>query len=380
MLFPLLERLAPVRSSTWVFVTWPGKYRHTLDNPRAVFEHIKDDAGIRKVILCRDDQDSSTVCVEGRNVVFVRAESIRGAYWVARCEFLLTGFGLSGVASYGSRITPKHRIIQLWHGVPLKRIGNLFPGESFWGAETPRYFATVCSSAEDRQIMARAFAPVPLERVWQFGLPRNDWLTKADNDLPADYRQWLHALRSRLAGRRLVLYAPTWRQSGPGAYPFSATESSQLASILKRHNAVLGVRAHSNESSRHLIDGSVAGGHFMILNDVPDVGVVLRLCNVLVTDYSSIYIDYLIADRPILHFVYDIDSYVDERGFLYDLDRALGSRPIRTFPELCELLDSALAGNDPDATHRHNAADLFHQHPLNSGKAVAIAIADCADT
>jgi CDP-glycerol glycerophosphotransferase len=216
--------------------------------------------------------------------------------------------------------------------------------------------------------------------VWQFGLPRNDWLTKADNDLPADYRQWLHALRSRLAGRRLVLYAPTWRQSGPGAYPFSATESSQLASILKRHNAVLGVRAHSNESSRHLIDGSVAGGHFMILNDVPDVGVVLRLCNVLVTDYSSIYIDYLIADRPILHFVYDIDSYVDERGFLYDLDRALGSRPIRTFPELCELLDSALAGNDPDATHRHNAADLFHQHPLNSGKAVAIAIADCADT
>ena len=370
--FLVLEHVFPARRNYWCFCTWDGGYPHTLDNPRAVFEEVKDDASIVKVILARSPlRGGIESTIEGERVVVVEAETLRGAYYLAISKVILLGYGSSGVASYGKHLTTKHRIVQLWHGIPLKRIGKLFPGERFWEAETPKYAATVCSSGPDRENMSNAFAPIPREEVWQTGLPRNDLILKPESGLPADYRRQLAELRTRLASRRLVFYAPTWREHGVGIYEFSSEEERALAAVLTRHDAVLGIRGHANRRTR-LSDAAQASRDGIIyLNDLPDVNLILRETAVLITDYSSLYIDFLVLDRPVLHFTYDIDTYVKERGFLYDLEAALASPYVRTCSELAERLDDALRRGITSYDWHARAKRLFHDHEDRSALQVA---------
>lgn len=363
--FLALERLLPLRRHQWCFCAWPNGYPHTLDNPRAVFEEVKDDPSIRKVILVRGAPAGATAA--GANVHLVEAESLRGALELARSGVVLVGYSLRSLSSYGRHLTARHRIVQLWHGIPLKRIGKLFPPETWWDEETHKYAATVCSSVEDRKAMAAAFAPLPEERVWLTGLPRNATVLTPEAELPADYRAQLDDLRARLAGRRLVLYAPTWRTGGDGIYQFGPGDKAALDAVLARHGAVFGVRGHANRRTDARDASAGADGGFIYLNDFPDVNVVLRLTDVLVTDYSSIYIDFLITGRPVLHFTYDRAEYVNERGFLYDLDVALAAPGLDTAPELVAALDAALARGQADPARYATARRLFHDRGDGDG-------------
>ncbi len=374
-LFPVFERLLPADDQLWCFCTW-DRHWHTLDSPRAVLEAIGSDPSVRSVVL---QKSRSTTGEDGdtSRVTFVRAESLRGAWYLARARVVVIAFGMRGLASYATGLAGKHLVIQVWHGIPLRRIGRLFPRETWWAAETPKYSAMVASSERERDNLSQAFAPVPREQVWLTGLPRNDFFLGEESALPADYRGHLAQLRQQLAGRRLVLYAPTWRDREEDHYRFSDEESKRLSEVLRRHNAVLGVRGHSNvrHLSRYTSDSDVA--EIITLNHLPDVNVILRETAVLVTDYSSIYLDFLLTDRPILHFTYDFESYLKNRiGFFYELDEAFVGARLLTFDQFVDRLDQALGNGVADIEQYRQVRDLFHAHPAASGAAVAARIKD----
>jgi len=262
--------------------------------------------------------------------------------------------------------------VQVWHGIPLRRIGRLFPRETWWAAETPKYAAMVASSERERDNLSQAFAPVPREEIWLTGLPRNDFFLGEESALPVDYRAHLAQLNAQLAGRRLVLYAPTWRDREEDHYRFSDAESRRLSEVLRRHSAVLGVRGHSNvrHLSRYTADSDVA--EIITLNHLPDVNVIMRETAVLVTDYSSIYLDFVLTGRPILHCTYDFDAYLKTRvWFFYELDEAFIGQRLLTFDEFLEQLDRALASGVADVPQYRQVRDLFHRHAGASGAAVA---------
>jgi CDP-glycerol glycerophosphotransferase len=358
--FTWFDRVLPVRDDFWCFACW-DRHSHTLDNPRAVFEAVKDDPSIRKIVLQKDV--SAPPVREGRNVRFVTADSLLGAWYLARSRVLLLGTALRAVCEFSQELDgERHLIVQLWHGIPLKRIAMLFPGDVTWPAETRRYAATVCSSERDRDIMERAFAPIPRERVWLSGLPRNDFILMDAAELPADYRAHVHELERALAGRRLVLYAPTWRKDEEALYVFSPDEERELERLMREHGAVLGIRGHSNVRHADVYTRERDAPSIISLNDVPDVNVVLRSTDVLITDYSSIYIDFVILDRPVVHFAYDIEDYVAERGFLYDLDEAFAGPCVTSFADLMVELGHALAEPARHGALRERARRLFHEH------------------
>ena len=367
--FVVFERVLPKRATAWCFCTWHNAYPHTIDNPRGVFEEVKNDPALVKTVLLKSPLGPDPGMRDGKNVRFVNVESLRGAYEMARSKVIILGYGLSGISSYARHLTRRHKLIQLWHGIPLKRIGKLFPGEDFWDAETLKYAATVCSSEQDQELMGAAFAPVP--HVWLTGLPRNDLIMKREGDLPLDYQGQLSALRKQIAGRKFILYAPTWRNEDSGIYPFSNDEWSSLECYLRAHDATMGIRAHAN---RRRIGDSQDGPEdsaIFYVNSYPDANLVLRLADILVTDYSSIYIDFLLTGRPILNFTYDLDSYVGERGFLYTLDEAMPDRPFRTFDELQRRLDAVFSGQELNLTQYEKAKRLFHGHSGEASKEVA---------
>ena len=91
---------------------------------------------------------------------------------------------------------------------------------------------------------------------------------------------------------------------------------------------------------------------FLVPNDIP-TNLVLGVTDVLVTDYSSIFFDYLSTGRPVLHFVPDLDDYRTGRG-LYLTEKQLPGPVSATVPELVGDLEEALSG--PERSPRTEAA------------------------
>jgi len=216
--------------------------------------------------------------------------------------------------------------------------------------------------------MAKAFSPILEENVWLTGLPRNDLILKEERLLPADYKQQLANLRRKVSGRKLVLYAPTWRQSREGVFAYSPKQKRTIESLMEKHNAVFAIRRHANEQEGSQYQGQVSESGIIDVSDFPDVNLILRETEVLITDYSSIYIDFLLMNKPILHFTYDIDRYIGERGFLYNFEDAIAGPYFCSFKELIDHLDSALASQNPRHCKHSSATELFHTHTRQSAK------------
>lgn len=161
---------------------------------------------------------------------------------------------------------------------------------------------------------AVAYFHLYLPNIVITGAAKNDILIQ--DMIPKYYQTQQSQLDQALAGRRLITYAPTWRTTG-NSYPWNEDEVHQLRMLLNRTNAVLGVAGHQYLRNRHIPEGE----EFIDLNALQiDVQVILRRTDVLISDYSSIWIDFLLKEKPIVLFQYDRAEYLSDRGILFDTD------------------------------------------------------------
>lgn len=344
---PELDATIAKDPDLWVFASWGHYGRHTMDNPRAIFETVKATPRIRKVVLMNGAFEPSNFTEAGQNVTFLPLFSEEALHVLMQAGVIVTGYALHG--QFGYRKLPKHpdrKILQAWHGIPIKRIGLTLPSklEPFWKQEHSRYWAVPSSSELDRQTMIKSFAPRDPDRVKLTGLPRHDFLACAESSLPKDYREDLDKIRARLKGRRLVLYAPTWRSDPKDRIDLSLDELQRLDRLFAAHNAVIGFRMHRN-MVRHRQYFPMASSNVVQLGDIPDVNILMRLCDAVVTDYSSLYLDFMLLNRPVFLYTPDLARYRQTRGLNYDPGLFMPHETeITTFDQLHDHLRGFLEG------------------------------------
>ncbi len=334
-------------------------------NERAVFEEVKDDPAIRKIIFTRDRE----VVADGANVEVVPLESPRGQQLLMRCAQLFVKHSPTRNLVYPVA-AHLHTIINLWHGIPLKRIGHASLDMRDRQRENDREHlkcrAVISSSKVDTLAMAASFYPLSFNDIWPTGLPRNDFILREEAALPTDMQDKLRELRGLLGGRRLLLFMPTFRNAQDEAYyRYSDDELARLADWLARNDVVLGIREHMADSARVYTD-QLARLAPLDLGDqhFPDAELLYREAAILLTDYSSCFIDFMLTGKPAISFAYDLESYATlERGLFYDLEFAFPGPVCRTFAELEAALEGALAPGDPaTAAVRAHQRALFFDH------------------
>ncbi len=339
------DRWAPKFDHWWAFPVCAFTHQLT-GNERAVFEAVADDPSVKKIVLTR----SRAVELEGQNVVTVPLESPEGQHYLLRAGQLFVKHGAR--INVGFRLLPERRnIVNLWHGIPLKRFGLASHGiddvRDQLLLENSRSRAVIASSRVDSLAMAAAFAPLSIRDMWVTGLPRFDFVLRAESRLPGDLRRQLAELRDLVGDRKLVLFCPTFRDDQEeGYYTFSEGELEWLSQWQRRHGAVLGVREHMADTAhaytRQLEDLGVldlSAGRF------PDVEVVYRVASAVVSDYSSCLVDFLVTGRPVVSFAYDHDRYRDdERGLFYELEDVLPGPVCADFEQLSRAMDLLFDG------------------------------------
>ncbi|GGO59381.1 hypothetical protein GCM10010910_02210 [Microbacterium nanhaiense] len=224
------------------------------------------------------------------------------------------------------------RVLQTWHGTPLKRLALTRPGfrPRAWGAvlkESRRWDVLLAQNTYAARLLARAYAFRGRE-MWVEGYPRNDALATGDGG----------STRRQLGiadGERVLLYAPTWRDDRSEMVDF--LDPAELA---ERTGSVVLVRGHS----RTLLPGqSVTGSRVIDVTGYADAARLMCAADAMITDYSSVMFDFTITGRPIYFFVPDLEHYrSDLRGFYFDLAERAPGPVVRTADELVEAL-----GEDP---------------------------------
>jgi CDP-glycerol glycerophosphotransferase len=252
--------------------------------------------------------------------------------------------------------------VQTWHGTPLKRIGldvvatteTAMNGKAEiddrYRVEATKITTFLSSAPFTTQAFASAFG-LPEAGVGspfvETGNPRNDRLVNATDAEVA-------AVRGRLGlapGVRVILYAPTWRDdqhdSRSGYIYRQPLDIGQLRAALG-DGWVLLYRAH------YLVTNVIDfAGHDGFVRDVSRIDDINELClasDVLITDYSSVYFDYALLDRPMVFYMYDLERYASAlRGFYLPIDEVPG--PVVTTQD---ALEDALL--DPELSTRHARA------------------------
>lgn len=324
-------------------------YDHLLGgNDRMVFESVKNDPNIRKVILTR----SKCVQAEGVNVDIVPLKSLAGQRLLMQSRYIFVKHA-PRINTIFPLDAKQHRFINLWHGIPLKRIGyaslDLQDKLQSISAEHARCHSVIASSKIDRMAMASAFYPLNFHNIWLTGLPRNDVILREETLLPVDFQEQLVRLRQTLGGRRLVLFAPTFRNAqAEGYYVFSESERQALAECLRKHNAVLGVREHMADKANSYSQ-ALSGVDMPVISldrrYFADIELLYRESDLLITDYSSCFIDFMLTGKPEICFAYDYESYAgSERGLFYELTDVFPGPVCHDFRALLQSLDEILAG------------------------------------
>lgn len=254
----------------------------------------------------------------------------------------------------------KHRaIINLWHGVPLKKIALMEPRASklsrlyFQWIFSRNYTYILTTAYELVPIMAASFH-VREEQVKVWGQPRNDVILKRGEKSLGDLFGELPEYK------KAVLYAPTYRRGGGARlFPFEDTDLSKLAGFLEQEKLLLVFRAHIRDE----FFGSCCEGPRMLnagADIVDDITEYLACFDVLITDYSSIYIDYLLLDRPIIFLPYDKEEYLHERGMNFDYDEVTPGAKPNSFSEFLQALKRSL-DKDGDQEQRRRVCQRLNE-------------------
>lgn len=356
-----LEHFGQIRPDFHIWLFSSTDNSHYNYNSRYLFEYVKENLPeITPLFVINDPELRNSLSSKYGKQYFIETESIQGIRQALSAGVWFTSAGLP---AYGTGLHKKRLIINLWHGVPLKKIALLDPNLKkaariyFKKIFSENYTCILTTSHELIPLMARSFA-VSEDKIKVWGQPRNDGMFQKN-----DCRKILGQLFPDLPEyTKTVLYAPTFRDYGQvQLFPFKDFDQKQLEAFLEEKNMLLFIRTHVAEQ------GSAApylGKRIRFLGNeqAEDVTGILNIFDCLITDYSSIYIDYLLTDKPMIFLPYDRQQYLDGRGMNFDYDDVTPGPKPETFND---FLDALSPKEDFWKSERTRVNRLFNeiQHP-----------------
>jgi CDP-glycerol glycerophosphotransferase len=255
--------------------------------------------------------------------------------------------------------------IQLWHGVGFKKIELellkeyrkrmkvtnwlVFVAYRYLAGRYPLYDAVISTSpfytthVFENSLRAR--------KILDYGYPRNDIL-KGNNLFDENNLKLLYAklevikLLKELKkdGFRIVMYAPTFRDSGGDPVSDGALDLRSLNELGEKQRILFILKFHPDPGFKYV---RTAYPFVITYPHDHDAYPILKLCDLLVTDYSSIYSDFLFVGKPIIFFPYDFEKYVrQDRSIQFEYEKSTPGAKCYTMQELVEEIPIALENDE----------------------------------
>lgn len=345
-----------IEDDIWIFSSINNeKFNY---NSKYMFEYVLNyEPNIKPYYIINDDILRKQMKERYGDEYFIDTKDINGILKVLSARVWLTSAGLP---LYGFGLGKRRIIVNLWHGVPLKRIAlmennyGIIKKVYFKGIFSNNYRYILTTSSKLITIMKNSFG-VDENKIKVWGQPRNDILFKEPNksiiqSSCPDINKY----------EKIILYAPTYRKyKNTMLFPFDDYNKNELNVFLKNNNAIIFIKTHIDEKASvcKYIDDRVRVLDEEIIDDIMDV---LNIFDILITDYSSIYIDYLLLKRPIIFLPYDKKEYLFKRGMNFEYDEVTPGYKPKSMKEFLEALNMIFENKDIFEKERKLINSIFN--------------------
>lgn len=233
----------------------------------------------------------------------------------------------------------KTKIVQLWHGTgTIKKLGQSVNEGKLARLEyqaNQRMTYLIVNSEYMKKIYQQAFA-VDEEKIQVLGMPRTDLMLDVkyqEKSCKSFYQEY-----PKLKDKRLVLYAPTFRDQEVG-HPSLHLDLKKMAECMPDDTALL-LRLHPHVAESFARDDwDDYDGKIYNMSEYPQVSTLLFVAEQLITDYSSIVFEYCVLERPMLFYAYDLaDFREDGRSFYENYEEYVPGPVCETEDELYQNL------------------------------------------
>lgn len=353
----------PISNGTVLYESYFGN--QITCNPLAIYKHLinsKDYDGLTHYWVVNDQTEIPELVKNHERTIVVRRGSRLFLKLLATAETLINNVTFP---HYFTR-RQGQKYLNTWHGTPLKTLGKDIQTGFMEHANVSRNFiqAThlLAPNEHTEHVLVNRYDVEGLftGQIVRTGTPRIDEILDAETELSDGIRESL-GIRPE---QKVVFYAPTWRGSLDTKYFDTEALLETLETLNSRSDSVLVFRAH--HMTEKLLEGLDIDA--IVAPQEISSNALLKLSDVLVTDYSSIFFDFLALNRPIIYHVPDLDEYKTERGLYLDLD-SLPGYVSRSSVELAEALEQALVTGVPDVELHQRAVQRFA--PFEDGSAAA---------
>lgn len=333
-------------SNVWLFGEWFGQ--RCCDNCMYLANYIAQNHPEIHVYWASEEGTDLSALDRGIDRIVFGSEEAMAVYKTAAAVFMnqdLRDFSKEGANYFSGAL-----VVNLWHGVMWKHIGHdgskasgglyaLYSKvlDSIYGADV---FTAV--SEEYARNCKTAFG-AGSDRMIRAGSPRNIIFFRPEM-VRAAREKVLEVLSAETGlewsnDTRIITYMPTFRDTVENSFSFEdMADDSAFMKWLDENNAVILQKAHFVTKQRNEIKSEPGHKRIYPFNDV-SAQVLLAATDLLVTDYSSCFFDYLLLDRPIVHYLYDYDFYLNhDRGMYYEKEEVVCGDVAVDKDELAEMI------------------------------------------
>ncbi|MGL5153135.1 MAG: CDP-glycerol glycerophosphotransferase family protein [Clostridium sp.] len=327
-IYNILYKKFKVKSNRVIFDSFLGKGYSC--NPRYIYEYMNTTTGYKKykcIWVLRNPKKE-----EIPNAKVVKYGTIKHFYYLVTSEFWVFN---SKIPKYFKK--KKEQIyLQTWHGTPLKRLAkDIDIGEdaTFYRSkmsyeemvktyeqDEEKYDFLVSPNEYSTEKFQSAFG-VNKRKILETGYPRNDSLFTINEVEVNEIKDKLNIPKKK----KVILYAPTWRENKYSARGYTYTPKvdfkkwkeslgEEFVVIYKPHYLIVNkIEDNGLENFLYRFDSNI---------DIKDL---YLISNILITDYSSVFFDYICLDKPVVFYMDDLKEYKEElRGFYININELPG--------------------------------------------------------
>jgi len=355
-IFRIINRIIPKRQDLVVF----NSALDFTDNSMALFEYMDSlDEDFELVWIVKNPRDDLDIKQYELN-------SLKALFKTFRAGYIISTHGnLSDVR------VPSQVFVNVWHGMPLKAMGYAENRDLVlpFNFDDENYYL-IATSIIMKNALAACFNQDP-RRIFVTGQPRNDKLFKGCQEKileklgvdPGEYN-------------KIVLFAPTFRKSDSMddgrliscKFNLPDFDINHFQEFLKDHGILCFVKFHplEEEEATKYFKGAE---NIKLINtrtlqeNLIDIYDILGCVDVLITDYSSIYFDFLLLDRPIIFIVPDLEEYRERRGFILEPFEFWTPGPkVKNFKKFLEELEKSIKNPEYYQKERRTINDLVNYY------------------
>lgn len=306
------------------------------DNSLSLFEHLIDNDYHEKYKIycsCTDYHELSLKYNNFKNVYFI--SGVTGVIRYFSSRFVFYSFGKIPIIPFNQRV------VQMWHGMFFKDIDK-YQKKTI---KKEKYYTDVMVTNEMFKVLATKVHSCDIDVVKICGQSRTDVFFREERKYDSKYIVWL----------------PTFRQSQQLGYSdtdseeiligdYSFEELKKVDRLLKEKKLNLIIKLHPLQILPTFVP---CYSNIQILSEVDSREQEIRLYELLrdstalITDYSSVFYDYYLLDKPIAFCIRDFDDYAKNRGFIVENPISyLKGDKIKTLDDMCAFINEISDGID----------------------------------